>query len=124
VPLIGPLLGLVVFGIGVWVSKRGFRRKAAAAGLVLTLSVLGLVSAFVFQEDDYVADGGSRWAHRGSSEHVTYVVAMAIGAVLVVLYSGLVARGRRPGALGAALMVGGMLEGFGALLLILAFGSN
>ena len=62
------------------------------------LAFAASITAVVFTEDTYVTDGGSRWSHRDSFEHVLYVIAatsaIAVAALLVAARNRSVARVR------------------------------
>jgi hypothetical protein len=97
---------------------------ASAVAAAMTLLVVGLATWFVFSEDGYVANGSTKWETRGSSAHDLYIAAIVIATFLFFLYAILALRRIRGPVVSVAVVLGGILEAFGLLVLVLAFGSN
>jgi hypothetical protein len=114
------LVVLVIAGLGA--TRLGAYASAAAA--VVTVLLIGLISWVVFSEDGYANDGASKWAHRGSSAHDLYIVAVVGGCLLAAMYRVLAVRRVKGPAVSAAMVAGGILEALGVLVVALAFVSN
>jgi hypothetical protein len=94
-------------------------RKAAIAGALLSLLFVGAVTASVFGEDDYVANGSSNWSNRSSSAHWIYGVAVGVALAGMVLFA-LAAEGKLENL--RALFVGsGITDFFMAWVVAVAF---
>ena len=104
------------------VTRLGWIVSAGAA--VATVAVLGLTTWFVFSEDDYVANGSSKWDTRGSEAHDLYIASVAVACVLLAVFALLAVRRTRGAVVSAAIIIGGLLEAFGVIVIALAFGAN
>ena len=114
------LVALVIAAIGA--TRTGWIASAVAAGI--TIGLIGLTTWFVFSEDGYVQNGSSKWDTRSSVAHDIYIASIAVGCLLVALYTVLAARRMKGAIVSTAIAVGGVLEAFGVLVLVLTFGSN
>ena len=118
---IGSALAAIVLGA---LPGRPGGRSRAVAGAVVILVYAASLTAFVFGEDTYVADGSSRWSNRGFSEHIVYGIVAASAVAVAALLLMLAARKTSAARVQALLGFAGVAAFFAGFVVLVAFASN
>jgi glucan phosphoethanolaminetransferase (alkaline phosphatase superfamily) len=100
------------------------RQPVLLVGAVLNVAFVAAISNFVFSEDRYLENGSSKWSNRGSREHTTYLIAVAIAAIFTALFAVLAARNSKSPLARPALVLNGCGNLVFGVLVLFAFDNN